>query len=257
MFNFLIYRDMKSNLIIRKYETTPAKGVRSAKEIKSFFGSKLIDIEDDIYVNDISIQYSEVVDKVNIQNDHYQYYDVNLLHPEVNILRSLDDVKYENHSIDVYSQIDPSVDARNKNFEWIMVINAKNILREYLFLRLKESRVFKTIKSEDLVERNVNTYINDYIDANLLNRYNISELSFYTNYFDVVNDATIFTKGQVLRGPNFNKTVFTDKNRIKNVNIITPDYLNNLDTVKIIYNQIKDNRRYKFDYYFTISYKKI
>ena len=248
---------MKSNLIIRKYDTTPAKGVRSSKEIKSFFGSKLIDIEDTIYINDISIQYSEVVDKVNIQNDHYQYYDPNILHPETNILRSLDDVKYENHSIDIYSQTDPSVTSVNRNFEWIMVINAKNILREYLFLRLKESRVFKTITSTDLVERNVNSYINDYIDDNILNRYNIAELTFYANYFNVVNDATIFDKGQVLKGPNFNKSVFNVNNVVKNVNIITPDYLNNLDTVKIIYNQIKDSRTYKFDYYFTISYKKI
>jgi hypothetical protein len=257
MFNFLIYKDMKSNLVIRKYQTQTVKGVKSAKEVKSFFGSKLIDIEDDIYINDISIQYSEVVNKVSIQNDHYQYYDVNLLHPEVNILRSLDDVKYENHSIDVYSQKDPSVDAVNKNYEWIMVINARNILREYLFLRLKESRVFKTIRSEDLLERNINTYINNYIDTNLLNRYNISELAFYANYFDVIQDSTVFTKGQVLKGPNFNKNVFNESKRIKNVNIMTPDYLNNLDTVKIIYNQIKDYRRYKFDYYFTISYKKI
>ncbi len=248
---------MKSNLIIRKYDTTKVGGVKSSKEIKSFLGSKLIDIEDVIYVNNISIQYSEIVDKVNIQNDHYQYYDINLLHPEVNILKSLDDVKYENHSIDIYSQKMPKLNSVNQNYEWILVIDAKNILREYLFLRLKESRIFKTIKSEDLIERNINSYIYDYINDNLLNRYNISELNFYVSYFDVVQNSTVFTKNQVLSDPNFNKNVFDETNRVKNVNIITPDYLNNLDTVKIIYNQIKDNKTYKFDYYFTVSYKKI
>ena len=248
---------MKNNLIIRKYDTEKVKGVKSAKEIKSFFGSKLIDIEDTIFVNDISIQYSEVVDKVNIQNDHYQYYDINLLHPETNILRSLDDVKYENHSIDIYSQKDPSALNANQNLEWILVINAKNILREYLFLRLKESRIFKTIQSVDLIERNINTYINNYIDENLLNRYNISDISFYVAYFNIVNDSTVYTKGQVLKGPQYNKTVFNTNNKIQNVRIITPDYLNNLDTVRVIYNQIKDSKIYKFDYYFTISYKKI
>ena len=64
---------MKSTLQIRKYETEKVKGVKSAKEIKSFFGSKLIDIEDQIYINNTAIQYSEIVDKVNIKNDHYQY----------------------------------------------------------------------------------------------------------------------------------------------------------------------------------------
>jgi hypothetical protein len=122
---------------------------------------------------------------------------------------------------------------------------------------MKESRVFKTIRSEDLVERNINTYIYNYIDINMLNRYNISELVFYANYFDVVKSATIFDKNQALKRPNFNKSVFSVKYRIPNINIVTPDYLSNLDTVKIIYNQIKDVHQYKFDYYFTISYKKI
>lgn len=248
---------MKSNLLIRKYDTSKIKGVRTSKEVKSFFGSKLIDIEDVIYINDISIQYSEIVDKVNIKNDHYQYYNINSLHPERGIIKSLDDVKYENHSINLYTQIDPLRSNPNQNYEWIIVINAKNILKDYLFLRLKESRIFKTIKSEDLIERNINTYIENYIYNNLLNRYNISEIAFYTNYFDIINKSTIYTTGQVLKGPQFNKSIFNESNRIKNVNIITHDYLNNLDTVKIIYNQTKDYRKYKFDYYFTISYKKI
>lgn len=249
---------MKSNLIIRKYETEPVKGVKSSKEIKSFFGSKLIDIEDTIYVNDISIQYSEVVDKINIQNDHYQYYDVDALHPETSILTSLDDVKYQNHTMEIYSQ-DPNLDRLNNNLnlEWIINLDVKGILRQYLFLRLKESRIFKTIRSEDLIERNINTYINNYIDNNLLNRYNISDISFYVKYFDVVQDSTVFTRNEVLMSPNFSKNVFSESNKVKNVNIITPDYLNNLNTVNIIYSEIMDASRYKFDYYFTVLYKKI
>ena len=244
---------MKSTLIIRKFNTTPTIGTRSAKEIKSFFGSKLIDIEDDITVNDISIQYSEVVDKVNIQNDHYQYFNKNALHPETVILKSLDDVKFENHSLDIYSP----VEVVHSNFEWILTIDAKNILREYLFLRMKESRVFKCVRTTDVVGMNINSYIYDYIDNNVLNRYNISVLDFYAQYLNIVKDTTMFTNKQTLKKPNFNKNVFNINNRIKDVNIVTPDYLNNLGTVKIIFNQTKSVNQYKFDYYFVISYKKI
>jgi len=244
---------MKSTLIYRKFNTTPTIGTRSAKDIKSFFGSKLIDIEDDILINDISIQYSEIVDKVNIENDHYQYLIKNSLHPETTILRNLDDVKFDNHSLDVYSQTERAYN----NFEWIMTINAKNILREYLFLKLKESRVFKCVRGVDVVGSNINGYMYDYINENMLNRYNIYDLSFYARYFDVVNQSTIFDKNQTLKKPNYNKNVYNLSNKIKDVNIITPDYLSNLDTVKIIFNQTKDYRKYKFDYYFTISYKKI
>jgi hypothetical protein len=247
---------MKNSLIIKKYDVVAENGVKSAKDIKCFFGSKLIDIEDIIYVNNNSILYSEVVDKINIKNDHYQNFDNNIVQPETNILKSLDDVKYENHSIDIYTQNDPKLDSINKNFEWIFIIDAKNILKEYLFLRLKESRSFKTIKSDDLIERNINSYIYNYIDTNLLNRYNILDVTFYISYFDVISDSNIYSK-QYLKSPNFNKTIFKDSNMVKNINIITPDYLNNLDKVKIIFNQTKDYNRYKFDYYFTISYKKI
>jgi hypothetical protein len=228
-------KNMKSTLIIRKFNTTPTIGTMCTKEIKSFFGSKLVDIEDEIYVNDISIQYSEVVDKTNVSKDHYQYLNNSVLQPETVILKSLDNVKFENHSIDVYSQSD----RPNNNFEWILNINVKNILREYLFLRLKESRVFKCIKTTNVIDNNINNYIYGYIDTNILNRYNMSYINFYVQYLDVLNKTTLYTHNQVLKRPNFNKNVFNEANRIQNVNIITPDYLSNLDTVKIIYNQIQ------------------
>jgi len=255
---------MKNNLVIKKYDTTKVGGVMSSKEVKSFFGSKLIDIEDVIYINNISIQYTEVVNKRDIKLDHYQNYTyetkvgdaIAVLYPETVFLKSLDDVKYQNHSIDILTPKDPKTDVKNQNYEWVMNINAKNILREYLFLRLKESRVFKTIKSQDLIERNINTFIYNYINENILNRYNISDISFYAEFFDVLNDSTIYQK-QILKNPMFNKSIFKEANRINNVSIITPDYLSNLDTVQIKYNQTKDFKKYKYDYYFTITYKKI
>lgn len=255
---------MKSNLTIKKYDITKVNGVKSNKEIKSFFGSKLIDIEDVIYINNIAIQYTEVVNKRDIKLDHYQNYSqeiktvngLSILYPETVFLKSLDDVKYENHSIDVLTSKDPKNLTKNQNYEWVMNINAKNILREYLFLRLKESRVFKTVRSQDLIERNINTYIYNYINENLLNRYNISDLSFYAEFFDVINNSTIYQR-QTLKTPNFNKTIFKPVNKITNVSIITPDYLSNLDTVQVKYNQTKDFKKYKYDYYYTITYKKI
>lgn len=240
--------------MIKKYGTVPVNGTRTSKEIKSFFGSKLIDIEDDIYVTDISIQYSEVVDKISPLNDHYQYYDQKTLPPETKILRSLSDIKYESHSIDIYRG---SAETPNTNFEWIIVIDVKNILKQYLFLRLKESRVFRCIKSEDLVEKNIDNYIYEYINDNLLNRYNTSGIAFYAKYIDVVNKISIFDTNQVLRGPKFNKDVYNENYRIKNVNVMTPDYLSNLESVKVIFNQTKPNDQYKFDYYFNVSFHKI
>lgn len=255
---------MKSNLTLKKYDTTKVGGVMSSKEVKSFFGSKLIDIEDVIYINNIAIQYSEVVKRRDVKHNHYQNYNhetravgaITDLQSETVILKSLDDVKYENHSIDVLTPKDPKAGVKNQNYEWVMTINAKNILREYLFLRLKESRVFRTIKNQDLIEKNINAFIYNYINDNLLNRYNISDLSFYAEYFDVLKDSTIYQR-QTIKNPRFNKTVFKEENRVSAVSIVTPDYLSNLDTVQVKYNQIKDFKKYKYDYYFTLTYRKI
>ena len=81
----------------------------------------------------------------------------------------------------------------------------------------------------------------------------MSDLSFYATYIKVTGNYDMFGTAAVLRGPNYNKNVFNENNKIKNVNIITPDYLNNLGVVKIIFNQIKNVNQYKFDYYFTVS----
>jgi len=245
---------MKSDLIIRKFDTETVVGTKTPIECKSFFGGKLIDIEDEIIINNISIQYSEVVDKVNLQNDHYQNYSINnAIIPETQILKSLDDIKLANHSVDIYSQ----VESRNTNFEWSFVIDTRNILKEYLFLRLKESRVFKCIKSTDLIERNINDFIYNYITNNLLDRYNLYRIDFFVEYFNVSEVSNLYDKNKLIKNPNFNKGVFFLENLNTNINIITPDYLSNLDPVKMIFNQTKDYTQYKFDYYFTVIYKKI
>ena len=234
---------MKSDLNIRKFQKIPSFGTRTAKEIKSFFGSKLIDIEDNILINNISIQYYDVPDDIGDINEHYQNFVINNM--ETRVIRSLDDVKFENHTININSNY-------NNNLSWVINIDSKKILRDYLFLRLKESRIFKCIKNENLKNRNIDNYIYDYIDINLLNRYNINYIKFYTEYFSVGENTN-----KLINDPKFNKNVYYVENEVKNINITTPDYLNNLGNVKMIYNQIKLYQEYKFDYYFTIAYKKI
>ena len=94
---------------------------------------------------------------------------------------------------------------------------------------------------------------------NLLNRYNLSKIDFYAEYFNVIELSNLYDKNTLLRNPNYNKSVFAEqnKNKISNINIITADYLSNLGSVKMIFNQTKSYTEYKFDYYFTLNYKKI
>lgn len=114
---------MKTTTIIQQYKKESVIGTKTSKEVKSFFGSNLIDIEDEIVISDISIQYSDT------PTDHYQYYDLTTLvnEQEVSTLRSLDDIKFENHTIDLYRQ---NYTTSYDNLQWNYVVKARNILKE-------------------------------------------------------------------------------------------------------------------------------
>ena len=239
---------MKTTTIIQQYKKEPVVGTKTAKEVKSFFGTNLVDIEDEIIISDVSIQYSDT------PSTHYQYYDLTTLvsEQEVTTLRSLTDIKYENHTIDLYKQ-----DYTYNNLQWNYVIKARNILKEYLFARLKESRMMKSITKDQTPKNDINTFIYDYIEFNLLDRYNINYITFYVQYKNVINDGNTFNNNYTIKNPTFDKNCYKTEYIVTDISILTTDYLNNLGDVKMKYHQIKDASRYTFNYYFVIDYKKI
>lgn len=240
---------MKTTTIIQQYKKEPVIGTKTSKEIRSFFGTNLIDIEDIISISNISIQYSDT------PTEHYQYYDTTTLvsESEVGVFKSLDDIKYQNHTIDLYNLNYTSYD----NLQWNLVLKARNILKEYLFLRLKEARTFKSIQKIETQKNDINTFIYDYIEFNLLDRYNISSIVFYVLYKDVINNGNVSNNNYTVKSPTFSNNAYSDSNIVKDVRIITTDYLNNLGDVNMTYYQIKNAIQYTFDYYFVINYKKI
>lgn len=246
---YFIYRNMKTTTIIQQYKKEPVVGTKTAKEVKSFFGTNLVDIEDEIIISDISIQYSDT------PTDHYQYYDLTTLvsEQEITTLRSLTDIKYKNHTIDLYKQ-DYSTYV---NLQWNFVIKARNILKEYLFARLKESRMMKAVRKDQTPKGDINTFIYDYIEFNLLDRYNINYITLYIQYKNVINDGNTFNNNYTIKNPTFNKNSYITQNIVNDVSILTTDYLNNLGDVNMVYHQTKDASQYTFDYYFVIDYKKI
>jgi hypothetical protein len=245
---------MKTTTIIQQYKKEPVIGTKTAKEVKSFFGTNLVDIEDEIVITDISIQYSDTP-ATDPNNPHYQYYDLTTLvtEQEVNTLRSLDDIKFENHTIDLYRQDYTNFD----NLQWNFVLKARNILKEYLFARLKESRMMKSIRKNQTPKSDINTFIYDYIEYNLLDRYNINYITYYVSYKNVVDDGNTFNNNYTIKNPTFNKNSYKIENVVKDVRILTTDYLNNLGDVNMTYFQTKNSIQYTFDYYYVISYKKI
>jgi hypothetical protein len=165
----------------------------------------------------------------------------------------MSDIKLQYHTISLLQQSD--VDLRN-NTRWLVNIDIKNILREYIFAKIKEARTFKTIRYQDLSFRNINLAIYNYIDSNILVRYQFSQIDFYVKYYDILKDNSIYSTTKLQYNPIWDKTIISDANKVRNINIMSTD-LNNLVPLTINYSQIKPSSAFKFDYYFNLKYTKI
>lgn len=238
---------MKSDLIISRYKTDNVIGTKSSYDPRTFFGSKMIDIEDVINVDDSLVQYSEVFDIEDRRNNGYQYYD-DFDNVEKIYLTDLSKVKDNLHTITLASQTETDL---RLNTNWNMLIRWKDILIEYLYLRIKEARTFKTIKFDDVLSENINLYIRNYISNNLLNRYNFGNINFYIKYFDLDSGDEDIDPNLVFN-PVYDVNIRNNENIVSNVNTtIYPD------VISIDYKQTKPSQTSKFHYYFDIVINRI
>lgn len=238
---------MKSDLIISRYKTECVIGTKSSFDARTFFGSKMIDIEDNISIDDSSIQYSEVSGADDKREDGYQYY-IDADEVEKYFLIDLNTIKINNYSITLSSQHDIELKTITK---WNINIKWKNILVDYIFLKLKEARTFKAIKYSDVLNENINIYIKSYITDNLLSRYNFESIDFYIKYVDLENGNEHTTPNLSLN-PVYDATIKSVENKIQNLNnVVFSDYLD------ISYNQTESSKNKTFHYYFELNMVKI
>jgi len=237
---------MKSDLIISRYKTEKIIGTKSSFDARTFFGSKMIDIEDSILVDNSEIQYSEIFDVIDKRNNGYQYY-IDIDNVEKIYLVNLTDVKDTYHTTTLGSQ--SNVDLR-LNTQWTILVNWIDILIEYVYLKLKEARTFKTITFQNVLSENINLYIRKYIKNNLISRFVFDSLDFYIKYFDL-DDGDEEKDPNLVLNPIFDPSIQSEENRVKNVNTtVFPDILN------IQYKQIESSQYKKFHYYFDLNIKK-
>lgn len=248
---------MKDDLILKNFVTTKQVGTKGLKELSAFFGGKMIDVEDMITVDTTSIQYNEVYSITgDTTSNGYQYYDFDAMGINYESIKliSLSDVKYQNHNVMLLQQTN---DNMLNNTRWQFDISIKKILQTYLFLKIKERRTFKCVKSSDLVNKDINQSIYDYITLNVLDRFGLDHIDFYVKYFNILETNTLYTPVNLQYNPVFDLTIVSQENIVSNLNIITNNYLNTLNDISITYNQTKASSSHKFDYYFNIYYKKI
>jgi len=248
---------MKDDLMLKKYKTENVYGTFNLLEENTFFGSKIMDIEDEIPIEKNSIKYYQVFDYTNnpilTKKNGYQFYNYNSYEEHLFVL-NINNLKIENHTI---SKAQQSEIDEKLNTKWNLLIDQKSILREYLFARIKEARTFKAIYYNNLANKNINESIYDYIDLNLLDRYEFSHINFYVKYIDIRENLT--NNNIILKqyDPTFDIDMNLDKYYVSNINIETENNVNILPKLKVKYNQTMPSTENKFNYYFNLYFRKI
>jgi len=220
------------------------------KELKTFFGGKIIYSEDNIYINDDSIKFSQVIGDYN---NGYQYYDNKTIPDgwETEFSENLTDLKSNNNTISLYNQTSSDI---NNNTRWQITINGSTILKDYLFYKIKEQRVFKVIQSNETYSNNINNAIYEYINYNIFSRYRLTSVDFYVGYYDI-KSQTVYDNIKLQFNPTFSESVYKKEN-LTNMNMVGYNPYN-FDSITILYNQSKPSNQYGFDYYFDLNFTKI
>jgi len=241
---------MKSNLMLKKFSTNTVPGTMNQKELRTFFGGKVMYLEDIISITDDTINFSCVI---NDYNNGYQYFDVTTIPDdwETYFSENLTDLKSNNQTISLMSQ---NSDIMLNNTKWQIVINGSSILRDYLYFRLKEQRVFKMINANELYSNDITNAIYDYINKNIFSRYRLEKVTFYVKYYNM-QQQNIYSNIKLQYNPKFNVDVY-DSNNLINANIIGFDPYK-FDSIILQYNQTKSSSQYSFDYYFDLTFSKI
>jgi hypothetical protein len=202
------------------------------------FGSKMLEVEDSIEVSNQNIIY--------YQNLNGEQIDLAVESSNPTQVYSASDDKKTNHTL-IVDKNQSEFDLI-KSTKWILEINLKNVLTNYLFSQLKRYRTFEGLLSQSTKENDVNTAIKDYVTFNVLNRYKFEKIDLYIQYENLI--AGKLLKYQTI----WDETIVMPENELTRYQT---DLFYDDSSVKILFNQEKSADLVSFKYYFNIFFVKI
>jgi len=221
-----------------EYSNTQIYGTFNMVEESNFFAAKMLEVEDSIYVSNQNIIYyqkstGEQIDlaiETSLPTQVYSASDNMKSHQKL----TLDD-----------AQLDYQ---KESNTKWVLNIDLRDILSDYLFAVMKRYRTFEGISNPLTRTNDVNTAIREYISNNVTNRYKLSRLDLYISYTDLRSQNVLRYKN------NWKSTISLDSNLLKKKQM---DIAFDESTLKVLFTQEKPSSQYNFDYSFNILFEKI
>lgn len=232
---------MRRTYISPEFNYNRVFGTFNMREESTFFGSKMLEIEDSLSLHNQGIIY--------YQNSNSEQIDISIETSLTPIIYSTSDDKKINHTLIIDDSQSDS--QRNTQTRYIMNIDLKTILKNFLFATLKQYRTFEGVRNNMCYSGDVNTSIKDYIEKNILDRYKFQRVDLFLKYVDLRN--------QNVRRFNNIWAVGTDdvsrsEYQLKRFQTET-DF--NDSTVKLTFNQEQSSQIYSFEYYFKLFWSKL
>lgn len=228
---------MRRNYISPEFKYVNINGTMNMTEQTSFFGSKMLDIQDSI----------------SILNENLIYYqDQNREQLNFSLEKNLDPIVYSSVNDKSSNHIIKSDESQSSiqltsNTKWNIEIDLNKILSNYIFATLKKYRTFEGVKNNMTIFNNTDSAINDYILKNVINRYKYKSVDFFVDYKPFSNDGSMKYKNTF--DEIMNSSLITKK--IQSILSESQGKLN------IIFNQEKSSASYNFNYYFNLYFEKI
>ncbi len=228
---------MRRNYISPEFKYVNINGTMNMTEQTSFFGSKMLDIQDTI----------------SILNENLIYYqDQNKEQLNFSLEKNLDPIVYSsindkssNHII----KLDESQSSiqLTSNTKWNIEIDLNKILTNYVFATLKKYRTFEGVKNNMTIYNNIDSGIKDYISKNVINRYKYKSVDFFVDYKSFSEDGSMKYKNTFAEITN--NSFITKK--------LQSILKENQEKLSILFNQEKPSESYNFNYYFNLYFEKI
>jgi hypothetical protein len=226
---------MRRNYISPEFKYNKIIGTNNMVEKPSLFGSKVLEVEDILSIDSNFIQWYQRSSNEQIDQNSEINFGVNTL--------DVVELKNRNSTLELDKSIPES--TRDQNPRWILTINLKNILVEYLFATLKKWRTFEGVENSMTLNNNVDVAIREYIDYNVVNRFSLDRVEFF------LQNENFVTSGGLKYGNIFDKNVTQQFTKFE-----TETGANQFDVMLKFY-QGSNANQFNFKYYFNLYYNKI
>jgi len=229
---------MRRTYISPEYQNRAVYGTLNMVEESTFFGAKMLEVEDTISIDNQDIIYYQKLNGEQL--------DFSVESSLSSIVYSSSTSKSDNHTLEL-DTTQPKYQLDN-NTRWIITIDLKTIITDYLYATLKRYRTFEGVRNDMTMFNDINVGIRNYIQFNVLNRYKLKNVDLYVRYQDLRNQSLLRYKN------NWDNTIINPTYKL--IKFQTETEFDG-SSIKITFNQEKPSNTYSMDYYFNILFEKI